>query len=156
MESHEIQEPPRKRRRKTPVSTKPYVFRPLLEDIALAEEEHVAKLHITCVELWGASSPFPSSMVQIRTQGVIATTATDQHFRQQMSIYTLVLPLQKYSIMSLSLLTRRIPPHLHPISLHHDCSRPSIKVPLALHHPAFSKYLSCQRSPRHVFFVMEP
>ncbi|KAL8686402.1 MAG: hypothetical protein Q9218_007129, partial [Villophora microphyllina] len=52
MESHNIQEPPRKRRRKAPASTSTYVFRPLLEDIDLAPEDHPAKVHITCVELW--------------------------------------------------------------------------------------------------------
>ncbi|KAL8773328.1 MAG: hypothetical protein Q9209_001722 [Squamulea sp. 1 TL-2023] len=65
MESHEIQEPPRKRRRKTLVSTKPYVFRPLLEDIALAEEEHAAKLYITCVELWDVNLYIGTSAAEI-------------------------------------------------------------------------------------------
>lgn len=88
MESLGIPEPPRKRRRRTPVSTKPYVFRPLLEDIALAEEEHTPKIHITCVELWGASFKSSSRMGQIHTQDVLAAIAADQHSGQQMSIYT--------------------------------------------------------------------
>ncbi|KAL8667941.1 MAG: hypothetical protein Q9202_000406 [Teloschistes flavicans] len=52
MESPDTHESPRKRRRKAPASTSTYVFRPLLEDIALAPEDHSAKVHITCVELW--------------------------------------------------------------------------------------------------------
>ncbi|KAL8858158.1 MAG: hypothetical protein Q9178_005335 [Gyalolechia marmorata] len=65
MESLETREPPRKRRRKTPVSTKPYVFRPLLQDIALAEEGHTAKAHITCVELWDVNLYIGTSAAEI-------------------------------------------------------------------------------------------
>lgn len=55
MESHDTHEPPHKRRRKAPRSASTYVFRPLLEDIALAPDDYPAKVHITCVELWGSS-----------------------------------------------------------------------------------------------------
>ncbi|CAL8574341.1 hypothetical protein XPA_000304 [Xanthoria parietina] len=65
MESLGIPEPPRKRRRRTPVSTKPYVFRPLLEDIALAEEEDTTKVHITCVELWDVNLYIGTSAAEI-------------------------------------------------------------------------------------------
>ncbi|KAI4260136.1 MAG: hypothetical protein L6R42_004198, partial [Xanthoria sp. 1 TBL-2021] len=65
MESLGVPEPPRKRRRKMPVSTKPYVFRPLLEDIALAEEGHTAKVHITCVELWDVNLYIGTSAAEI-------------------------------------------------------------------------------------------
>ncbi|KAL8675607.1 MAG: hypothetical protein Q9168_000119 [Polycauliona sp. 1 TL-2023] len=65
MESFASPEPPRKRRRKTPVSTKPYVFRPLLEDIALAEEGNPAKVHITCVELWDVNLYIGTSAAEI-------------------------------------------------------------------------------------------
>ncbi|KAL8852580.1 MAG: hypothetical protein Q9221_002576 [Calogaya cf. arnoldii] len=65
MELLGAQKTPRKRRRKTPVSTKPYVFRPLLEDIALAEEGHTARVHITCVELWDVNLYIGTSAAEI-------------------------------------------------------------------------------------------
>ncbi|KAL8997102.1 MAG: hypothetical protein Q9169_003538 [Polycauliona sp. 2 TL-2023] len=65
MDSTRDPEPPRKRRRKTPVSTKPYVFRPLLEDIALAEDGDTTKVHITCVELWDVNLYIGTSAAEI-------------------------------------------------------------------------------------------
>ncbi|KAL8705583.1 MAG: hypothetical protein Q9201_001324 [Fulgogasparrea decipioides] len=65
MESRDAQEPPRKRRRRTPASTSSYVFRPLLEDIALAPEGHRSKVHITCVELWEGNLYIGTSAAEI-------------------------------------------------------------------------------------------
>ncbi|KAL8908285.1 MAG: hypothetical protein Q9207_000907 [Kuettlingeria erythrocarpa] len=65
MGSHGVQEPPRKRRRKAPTSTSSYVFRPLLEDIALAPEDHTSKVHITCIELWESNLYIGTSAAEI-------------------------------------------------------------------------------------------
>ncbi|KAL9635844.1 MAG: hypothetical protein Q9204_002470 [Flavoplaca sp. TL-2023a] len=65
MDSFGIPQPHRKRRRKSPVSTKPYVFRPLLEDIALAEEGSTTDVYITCVELWDVNLYIGTSAAEI-------------------------------------------------------------------------------------------
>ncbi|KAL8806625.1 MAG: hypothetical protein Q9200_004971 [Gallowayella weberi] len=65
MDSSDIQASPRKRRRKTPVSTDSYVFRPLLEDIALSPEGYTSKVHITCVELWDVNLYIGTSAAEI-------------------------------------------------------------------------------------------
>ncbi|KAL9018397.1 MAG: hypothetical protein Q9185_004304 [Variospora sp. 1 TL-2023] len=56
---------PRKRRRKAPTSTSSYVFRPLLEDIALAPEGYTSKVHITCIELWASNLYIGTSAAEI-------------------------------------------------------------------------------------------
>ncbi|KAI4196102.1 MAG: hypothetical protein LQ350_006765 [Teloschistes chrysophthalmus] len=65
MESHDTHEPPHKRRRKAPRSASTYVFRPLLEDIALAPDDYPAKVHITCVELWEGNLYIGTSAAEI-------------------------------------------------------------------------------------------
>ncbi|KAL8827554.1 MAG: hypothetical protein Q9170_006973 [Blastenia crenularia] len=55
----------RKRRRKAPTPTSSYVFRPLLEDIVIALEEHTSKVYITCVELWEGNLYIGTSAAEI-------------------------------------------------------------------------------------------
>ncbi|KAI4090068.1 MAG: hypothetical protein LQ344_004998 [Seirophora lacunosa] len=62
---YDAQGPPRKRRRKAPTSTSSYVFRPLLEDIALAPEDYTSKVHITCIELWESNLYIGTSAAEI-------------------------------------------------------------------------------------------
>ncbi|KAL8715473.1 MAG: hypothetical protein Q9220_000807 [cf. Caloplaca sp. 1 TL-2023] len=55
----------RKKRRKTPSPTSTYVFRPLLEDIALLPEGHSSTVYITCVELWDVNLYIGTSASEI-------------------------------------------------------------------------------------------
>ncbi|KAL8752871.1 MAG: hypothetical protein Q9184_005598 [Pyrenodesmia sp. 2 TL-2023] len=77
MEAADVQEPPRKRRRKAPTSQNSYVFRPLLEDIALAAENHTSKVHITCVELWESNLYIGTSAAEILHYVAIPPDPTD-------------------------------------------------------------------------------
>ncbi|KAL9608424.1 MAG: hypothetical protein Q9167_006740 [Letrouitia subvulpina] len=65
MSAAEAEQPPRKRRRKIPTSTGSYVLRPLVEDIALATEEHGTKVKISCVELWEGNLYIGTSAAEI-------------------------------------------------------------------------------------------
>ncbi|KAL8936192.1 MAG: hypothetical protein Q9216_005059 [Gyalolechia sp. 2 TL-2023] len=65
MESHDAKEPPQKRRSKAPNPTSSYVFRPLLQDIAIAPEESTSEVHITCVELWEGNLYIGTSAAEI-------------------------------------------------------------------------------------------
>ncbi|KAL8927285.1 MAG: hypothetical protein Q9208_002462 [Pyrenodesmia sp. 3 TL-2023] len=77
MDPSDIQEPPRKRRRKAPTSQNSYVFRPLLEEIALAAENHTSKVHITCVELWESNLYIGTSAAEILHYVAIPPDPTD-------------------------------------------------------------------------------
>ncbi|KAL9006567.1 MAG: hypothetical protein Q9188_000666 [Gyalolechia gomerana] len=57
--------PPQKRRRKAPTSTSSYVFRPLLEDIAIAPEGHTSEVYITCIEIWEGNLYVGTSAAEI-------------------------------------------------------------------------------------------
>ncbi|KAL9030150.1 MAG: hypothetical protein Q9196_001703 [Gyalolechia fulgens] len=65
MELHDAQKSPQKRRRKAPTSTSSYIFRPLLEDIAIAPEENTSEVYITCIELWAGNLYIGTSAAEI-------------------------------------------------------------------------------------------